>query len=316
MSKSNRPTFKLDTDLASLRTLVAVVEEEGFSAASKRTHRTQSAISLQVAKLEERLNTKLLERSGRKTTLTPAGEVFVSYARRMLELADEAVLAVTSPEESTVLKVGFAEYLAPHHLHRLLSRFRRAHPNCDLNLTLGSGSTLLPKLDEGELDIVIAGPEAVNGELLWEEQLVWTGVRELVPTRLVCEGSDGGENTPASSIDLVLIHAPCSYRRIAIDALTKAGIGLKVVIDANSSSAVQASVRAGVGVSVLPLSAVHEDMPILYKELPELPKTSVMSYARADLSHPYAQRFVDFLLDSMKDDIEGRQKMVLGMVGG
>ena len=108
MSESNRLAFKLETDLISLRTLVAVIEEGGFTAAARRVNRTQSAISLQIAKLEERLGVKLLERTSRSVSITVAGETFVSYARRILELADEAILAVTSPGEATVLRVGFA----------------------------------------------------------------------------------------------------------------------------------------------------------------------------------------------------------------
>ncbi len=108
MRNKDRSGPKLETDLISLRSLVAVIEEGGFSAAARRMHRTQSAISLQIAKLEERLNTKLLERTSRSVNVTPAGETFVSYARRILELADEAIMAVTSPAELTLLRVGFA----------------------------------------------------------------------------------------------------------------------------------------------------------------------------------------------------------------
>ena len=297
MSKTNRSQFKLETDLISLRSLVAVVEEGGFSAAAKRINRTQSAISLQIAKLEERLNKKLLERTSRVTTVTPAGETFVSYARRILELADEAILAVTAPEETTLLRVGFAEYLVPQHLHTLLARFRRAHPNCDLSLVLGSGSTLIEAMERGELDVVFAGPEADNGQVLWEEPLVWTGTSSLA-------------DDPAAPIELVLMHPPCSYRRIAFDALTKAAMPWKLSIDANSVQAVQSAIRAGLGVSVLPLSAVQEDMPLVPNALPELPNTSVMSYVNTDLSHPYVQRFIDFLLAGIEDSVEKRQHIM------
>ena len=263
----------------------------GFSAAAKRVHRTQSAISLQIAKLEDRLNTKLLERSTRALSLTSSGETFISYARRILELADEAVLAVTSPAEATRLRVGFAEYLVPQHLHTLLARFRRAHPNCELSLVLGSGSELLDAVDRGELDIVVAGPEADDGRLLWEEPLVWTGAMDVMDDR-------------TAPIELVLMHPPCSYRQIAFDALTKAATPWKLSIDANSVQAVQSAIRAGLGVSVLPLTAVLEGMPLIVNVLPELPNTSVMSYVSTDLSHPYAQRFIDFLLACIEDTVE------------
>ena len=286
MSESNRTKFKLETDLLSLRSLVAVVEEGGFSAAAKRIGRTQSAISLQIAKLEERVDAKLLERTSRSLSVTSAGEIFLSYARRILELSDEAMLAVTSPEEKTLLRVGFAEYLAPQHLHTLLARFRRAHPNCDLSLVLGGGSGMIESLGRDELDIVFAGPEADNGNLLWEEPLVWTGSMDRADT------SD-------EAIELVLMHSPCSYRQIAFDALTKAETPWKLSIDANSVQAVQSAIRAGLGITVLPVSAVLDDMPLV-RNLPALPNTSVMSYMRNDQSHPYAQRFVDYLLSCIE----------------
>lgn len=288
MSESNRSTYKLETDLISLRALVAVIEEGGFTAAAKRINRTQSAISLQIAKLEERVGIKLLERTSRSVSITPAGETFVSYARRILELADEAILAVTSPEESTVLRVGFAEYLVPQHLHSLLARFRRAHSNCDLSLVLGSGAEMLESMKQGELDLVFTGPEAEGGQLLWEEPLRWTGSEEFT----------GDSDDP---VELVLMHAPCSYRQIAFDALTKASKAWKLSIDANSVHAVQSAIRAGVGASVLPVSAILEDMPLLAGDLPELPNTSVMSYLASDGQNPYAQRFIDFLLAGMED---------------
>tara|TARA_R110002096_G_scaffold16106_57_gene55379 strand:- start:546 stop:1436 length:891 start_codon:yes stop_codon:yes gene_type:complete len=294
MSNSNRTSFQLDVDLLSLRTLVAVIEEGGFSAAAKRVGRTQSAISLQIAKLEERLNAKLLERTSRSVSVTPAGEIFLSYARRILELSDEALLAVSAPEEKTLLRVGFAEYLAPRHLPNLLATFRRAHPNCELSLILGMGVDLFPLLDEGKLDLVFAGPEAENGTLLWEEELAWTGPGEDVANATLGEE----EGTP---LELVLMHPPCSYRQIAFDSLTKVGQPWKMSIEANSVQAVQSAIRAGLGVSVLPRSAVAEDLNFLSGEsLPELPTTSVMSYVRADRAHPYAQRFISFLLASVE----------------
>lgn len=294
MSESNRNRFQLDADLLSLRSLVAVVEEGGFSAAAKRVNRTQSAISLQVAKLEERLNAKLLERTSRSVSVTPAGEIFLSYARRILELSDEALLAVSAPEEKTLLRVGFAEYLAPQHLPNLLARFRRAHPNCDLSLVLGMGVDLFPSLEDGKLDLVLAGPEADNGTLLWEEKLVWMG-----PGKEIAEKVEASEED--QPLDLVLMHPPCSYRKIAFDSLTSVGRPWKMSIEANSVQAVQSAIRAGLGVSVLPRSAVADDLTFLSGEsFPELPNTSVMSYVRSDQTHPYVQRFVDFLLASVE----------------
>ncbi|MFC5050500.1 LysR family transcriptional regulator [Rubritalea spongiae] len=280
--------FTLDTDLLSLRTFIAIVEEGGFSAASKRIHRTQSAISLQIAKLEDRLGTKLLERNSRSVSLTSSGETFISYARRILELADEAALAVTAPDESTSLRVGFADYLAPQHLHTLLARFRRAHPNCDLRLLLGIGADLLPKLKDGELDLVFAGPEGNKGNVLWDEPLVWTGT---LP-------DDFNKST---SLNLVLMPSPCGYRKIAFDSLTSVEQAWKLTIEANSVHAVQSAVQAGLGISILPQSVLGEQLPQINDTLPPLPNTSVASYIPKGSNHPYAQRFTDFLVTCVNE---------------
>ncbi|MGL4399903.1 MAG: LysR family transcriptional regulator [Luteolibacter sp.] len=290
MSKTNRSPFKLDTDLLSLRALVAVVEEGGFSAAANRVGRTQSAISLQIAKLEERLNTTLLERTSRSMSLTPSGEIFLSYARRILELTDEAVLAVTAPEEGSLLRVGFAEYLAPQHLHSVLARFRRAHPNCELRLVLGLGGEMLDSLDRGELDVVFSGPDRDGGQILWHEPLVWTGHSK------ACED-------PKEAFELLLFPAPCIYRQIAFDSLAKAGRAWKVALNANSTQAIQSAVRAGMGIGLLPASSVLDDMPILEVGMPKLSNTSLVSYTAPDLSSPYAQRFTDFLLACIEDSV-------------
>lgn len=286
MNKSNRSQFKLETDLLCLRSFVAVVEEGGFSAAAKRIHRTQSAISVQIAKLEDQLNAKLLERTSRSVSITPAGETFLSYARRILQLADEATLAVIAPEEATLLRIGFAEYLAPEHLDTLLATFRKTHPHCDLSLDFGMGFPLLKKMDRGELDIVFSGSERNNGQKLWEEQLVWTGTNN----------SPDDSNTP---MQLVLMPAPCAYRKIVFDNLTKIAKPWKISTEANTVQAVQSSIRAGLGVTILPRSSVREGMPIIENCLPDLPTTAVMSHVSADQSHPYAQRFIDYLITSI-----------------
>jgi DNA-binding transcriptional LysR family regulator len=294
MSKSNESNFHLDIDVSTLRSLIAVAEEGGFTAAANRVYRTQPAVSLQISKLEERLKTKLFARTSRSIELTSAGETFLSYARRIVELADEALLAVTAPNDATLLRVGFAEYLAPQHLPKLLACFRRAHPNCNLSLVLGMGAPMLKALDDGELDVVFTGPESDGGQQLWEEPMVWTGTTN----------PSGGENAP---IELVLMPAPCSYRQIVFEALTKVAKPWNVSIEANSVQAVQSAIQAGLGVSVLPLSAVLDDMPIVGASLPALPNTSVISFVRADRSHPYAQRFIDFLLAGIEDGLERKR---------
>jgi DNA-binding transcriptional LysR family regulator len=154
---------------------------------------------------------------------------------------------------------------------------------------------LLEQLDKGELDVVFAGPEAERGQMLWEEPLVWSGTTNL-------------SNDPDEPIELIMMHAPCSFRKVAFDALAKSAKSWKVSINANSLQAVQSAIRAGLGVSVMPLSSVAEDMPIVH-DLPELPNTMVVSYVHPEVSHLYAQRLIDFLMEGVNESIGKRSKI-------
>lgn len=105
-------------------------------------------------------------------------------------------------------------------------------------------------------------------------------------------------------IDLVLMPAPCSYRKIAFDSLTKVGRPWRLSMEANSVQAVQSAIRAGLGVSILPRSTIAEDLSILSGQtLPELPNTSVLSYVDKNVPNPYAERFIEFLIACIDDKI-------------
>jgi len=286
MSDSHKSPFRLDADLPSLRTLVAVADEGGFSAAARRVGRTQSAVSLQIAKLEDRVQARLFDRTSRSVAPTAAGETLIAYARRILDLADEAMLALTTPPASEPLRVGFAEYLAPGSLHALLDRFRRAHPQAGLHLRLGSGARLAAELAAGDLDVVVAGPEAEGGEVLLREPLVWVAAAD----------------RPVEAerpVPLVLMQPPCSYRQAAFDALAAADRAWRVTMEANALQGVQSAVAAGLGVSVVPRSAVTPGLRILARPFPLPPETAVVGYRRARSAHPLADRLLAFLAETL-----------------
>jgi DNA-binding transcriptional LysR family regulator len=280
---TKRPSFQLDTNLLSLRALIAVVDDGSFSAAAKRVGRSQSAVSLQISKLEEHIQVRLLDRTSRSVKQTPAGETFITYARRIIELADEGLAAVTTPDVSEPLRIGFAEYLVPQHLHLLLSKFKGVYPKAGIELCLGLGFDLLHDLTEHKLDVVVAGPERKDGLLLLKEPLVWTGPK-------------GKKiNSNKDFVSLILMPPPCSYRQAAFDALTTEDTAWQVSITANSVQAVQSAVAAGLGISVMAKSAVNSDLKILDKQFPKLPATSINAYWNKGDPHPLTERFLSFL---------------------
>ncbi len=295
MSNPNRPQFRLDADLISLRALVAIADTGSFSAAAARIGRTQSAVSLQIAKLEERLQTKLLERSSRQVTQTASGELLIAYARRILDLADEAMLALNAPETTHPFRIGFADYLAPEHLHLLLGRFRRAHPKLVFELKLGTGAMLRDLLDAGELDLAVAGPDGGmgrdDGSCLMTEPLLWVATAQERPLL-------------EPPLPLVLMQAPCSYRRHAIEVLDRAGLAWHVGTEANSIHAIHSAVKANLGISAVPRSA-SAGLQILTEGLPELPETAMVAY-RGHAGHPLTETFIAFLHDSLGGPAQAR----------
>ncbi|GAB5470261.1 MAG: LysR substrate-binding domain-containing protein [Rhodospirillales bacterium] len=287
MSDSDRSILRLDADLISLRALIAIVDAGSFSAAGRRIGRSQSAVSLQIAKLEARLRTKLLRRSSRAVMPTAAGETLLAYARRIVALADEAALAVGAPDAEGHLRIGFAEYLVPKHLHELLARFRRAHPKIGLELKLGTGSGLRQALDAGLLDVMIAGPDGgEGGRVLLHEPMVWISGLRPAP------------EDSAAPLSLIAMDAPCSYRRMAIDALDQAGLAWRITVEANALNGVQSAVRAGLGVSAIARSAVDESLRVVESGLPTLPATATVAFT-APRPHRLTDRFLAFLEESL-----------------
>ena len=290
MNKANRPAFQLDVDLISLRALVAIVDAGSFSAAARRIGRTQSAVSLQIAKLEDRLQTRLLERTSRHVAPTAAGEMMTAYARRILATADEAAMAVSAPADAPPLRLGFAEYLAAQHLHDLLGRFRRAHPSLVFEVRLASGVELRPALERGELDIAVAGPDAAatpprQGTVLRTEEMVWVSARD-IPWHM------------EEPVPLVLMRPPCTFRRASLEALSDAAISWRVTTETNSIQAVQAAVRAGLGISTVARTSVTAGMVELGEPLPPLPETAMVAYDAAN-KHPLSDRLIAFLREGL-----------------
>lgn len=279
---SNKPARRLDADLLSLRALAAVADAGGFSAAGARIGRSQSAVSLQVAKLEERVGARLFDRTTRSVRLTPQGETLLSYARRILALADEAMTALDAPPTKDPLRVGAASHLSPLRLPATLARFRRAHPGAAITLRYACGHDLITALRDGALDVVVCGPEAEGGRRLLAEPLVWAGPADIALDPL---GSD-------DPVPLVLMAPPCTYRRAAFDALTAAERRYREVMTGGSLQEVQDAVAAGFGVSAIARSALTASLRPMVDGWPALPDTAVDVFLSDGDAHPLAERFV------------------------
>jgi DNA-binding transcriptional LysR family regulator len=142
-------------DLELLRSFVSVVDAGGFTRAGERVHRTQSTVSQQIKRLEEDVGQPLLVRNGKDVTPTEAGERLLSYARRLLALAEEARDVVTRPTYQGAIRLGIPEDFAAYRLAKLLGAFSRLHPTLRLDVRADQSMHLQRDLNRGELDLAL-----------------------------------------------------------------------------------------------------------------------------------------------------------------
>lgn len=227
----------MDTDL--LRAFVAVSECEGFSAAARILNRTQSAVSLQIRRLEDRMGEALFERSSRSVVLTPAGGRLLPYARRILRLQDEASGAIADDRRGELIRLGVSEEHASAHLPNLLPRFAASHPDVRLEVECDISSELVHRFQEGLLDLVLAvrHDPTPTGRLLGRERLVW-----------VLEESRSPADWP--TLPLALNPEGCIFRAHAFAALGRADRRWDVRYTSRSPTGVNIAVQSGLAMTV------------------------------------------------------------------
>ncbi|GAB5467570.1 MAG: LysR substrate-binding domain-containing protein [Rhodospirillales bacterium] len=261
-------SVKRNIDPELLRAFVAVVECGGFSRAAQRLLRGQSAVSLQIKRLEDHLGVKLLERSPRHLALTGEGELIIDYARRILSLNDELAARVKEPALSGVVRLGAPEDFATSHLPGVLARFARSHPQVALEVTCELTLDLLARFDAGDLDIALVKREpgvGAEGIRVWREPLVWIAADRQV--------AETGEALP-----LAVSPRPCVYRKRTTEALDAVGRTWRIAYTCGSLAGTLAAVRAGLGVTVVPKEMAPADLTVLSDEtlgLPDLEDTEL-----------------------------------------
>ncbi len=279
--------------LEHVRTFVTVAHTLSYTRAAERLHRTQSAISQQMQKLEEQLGAPLFERNGRQTTLTEAGQSLLPYARQMLDMNQEAIAKLAVVETTGHVRVGLLEEVTFGPLVRVLSRFGRLAANIQLELVVGTSSTLAELVDSGALDLAIANarfdPEGTTP--LWKERYVWAcadafEIDRDAPLPLLMD-------PPGSS---------CQARAAAVDFLAAERVAYRLVLTSDSMAVLQAAVRAGLGIGLLAESAVRPDMRLVLpaEGLPELPESTIALYRGAKAVGPAVDSLADFLVTHLQ----------------
>ncbi|WP_024515898.1 LysR substrate-binding domain-containing protein [Bradyrhizobium sp. Tv2a-2] len=275
-------------DLELLRSFVSVVEARGFTRAGERVHRTQSTVSQQIKRLEDDIGQPLLVRSGKDVTPTEAGEKLLSYARRLLSLAEEARDVVARPTQEGAVRLGIPEDFALYRLSKLLATFSRAHPTLRLDIRADQSLNLKRDLGRGELDLALF-KRAVGekgGIAVWPERVHWITSRH------------HARDVSAGSVPLIGFPAGCLYRAGAIHALESAGRSWHMAYTSSSLAGIQAAVAAGMGLSIMSEMAIQADHRVLTAKdgFKPIDKTEVALMASPDAS-PATLRLADRLAE-------------------
>ena len=240
-----------DLQIDWLRTFVTVVDAGSLTTAAPLLHRSQSAVSMQIKKLEETLGRQVLHRSPRHIDLTKTGKELLTYARRMLELQLEAKSALFGPQLKGQIKIGVPEDYVSHYLVPILRQFSNQYPDVDIDLVCEQSTTLIPLIARNELDIAIASSQASHqGQLLFEEPLVWVG-------------SPRYEVWKKSPLPIAVYEAGSMARKETVSALKKLGRPYRIVYHSASVAGQLAAVESGLAVAVLTRCCVNANCLLL-----------------------------------------------------
>jgi len=266
----------LELDL--LKTLVAIAETGNFSSAADVVHRTPSAVSMQVKKMEELLGRPVFVRDSRKVSLTPDGAALVEHGRRLLALNREMVSRFIEPEVVGEVRLGAPDDVAERFLPPMLRRFDETHCGVTLNVIVDSTNNMVEMVREGTLDLAIvtrgAGFEGTDEtEVLLREPLVWAGLK-------------GGVAAERDPLPLSVWEEGCAWRDAGLKGLQDAGRDYRIQFQSAHISGQRAAILADLVVAPIPRSCLIGDVVEARPAagLPPLPHYTLGLSVRSDPS--------------------------------
>ena len=271
-------------DLTALRSFVAVADTGGVTRAAGMLNLTQSAVSMQLKRLEESLDLPLLDRSARTIGLTPAGEQLVGYARNMLKINDEVLSRLTATEFEGELKLGVPHDIIYPTVPAVLKRFAAEFPRMHVRLISAPTRKLLDMFGRGEVDLILTTEETCGpgGQVLVELPLLWIGAKDGLAWR----------KQPLP----VAFCSNCIFRSGVLQALNKNDVNWHMAVDSELDNAVEAAVSADLAVHVALKGSLppHTEVIDHGGALPALKPQNINLYVLKPEDHP-SQEMADII---------------------
>jgi DNA-binding transcriptional LysR family regulator len=285
-------------DIDQLRTFIAIVETGSFTKAAEVVHKTQSAVSMQMKRLEERLSRPIFARDGRASKLTEDGERLLDFARRIVKLNVEALAAFNDTELTGRVRLGVPDDYADRYLPEIMARFSRAYPGVELTVVCEPSVALIEQIDANEIDLAIVTNcyNSRPSESFRLERLLWVS------------SSRHATHTEAP-LPLALGRPSCTWRRSAITALDSIGRPYRVLYTSANAGAVAAAVLSGLAVSVFPESGLRPGMRVLNpgEGFPELPACRIGLIRNPHESSTLADALAEHIISSLDNLSEAAQ---------
>jgi DNA-binding transcriptional LysR family regulator len=285
-------------DIDQLRTFIAIAESGSFTRAADIVHKTQSAVSMQMKRLEERLGRSIFARDGRGSKLTDDGDRLLDYARRIVKLNVEVLAAFADIELSGRVRLGVPDDYADRYLPEIMARFSRVYPAVEVTVICEPTIELFQRIEANELDLAIVTDCESNraSESFRRERLLWVT-------------SNRHATHLEERLPLALGRRTCGWRRVAIECLESIGRPYRVLYSSANAGAVAAAVLSGLAVSVFPESGLRTGMRVLNPAdgFPELPSCRVGLVRNPHERSPLAEALAEHIISSLDNLSDARE---------
>lgn len=271
--------LNLPTEL--LRSFAAIVDAGSMLRATERVFVTQSALSLQMKRLEDLVQTSLFRRDGRKLILTPAGQSMLVHAREILAANDRAVSALNGDALAGPARVGFVQDFAETLLGGVLARFAQLNPETQLQVRVGGSAELLDMMQSDAMDVLLCMGGYDDPAAVRTMPMQWLGNPDLARHEVV---------------PLAVLERPCRFRDAALSALDRSERPHRVVLETPSLAALRAAVQSGLGITCRTTHFIDQAIET-EGDLPALPDVAYVRHVRGN-PHPTIARLGDLVLQA------------------
>lgn len=291
----------IDPDL--LRVFVYIAEDGSFTRAAERVGRTQSAVSMQVQRLEGLLGEKVLLRGkGGSVQLTSHGRYLLERARDLLALNDEIWGAFREPTVRGTVRLGTPDDYAMRFLPPVLKRFADTHPAVEVDVLCLPSNDLVTRLKAGDLDLTLCSethePRNWPSTSLWRGPLHWITAERHSPHRL-------------DPLPLAVAATDCAWRRAALTTLEKAGRRYRIGYTSATLTGTHVPVLAGLAVTVSPITTLPPGLRVLRPDegLPTLPEAGILLLKGANPTQPITDVLAAHITETFRQELRGSERV-------